>query len=125
MCVKHESSTQCGPIYRKYLFQNPNDHFLNNDIWHTALCKTIDTLERNIQTRDQLNALCEKLVQSIINEMDTYLKFRDINNTMKKKYKLSKPYWNEQLTSAWESMTQCEKDYVICFTMLVIVYTNF
>ena len=58
------SSTQCGPIYRKYSFQNPNDNFLNNDIWNIALCEIIDTLERNIQTRDQLNALYEKLVQT-------------------------------------------------------------
>ena len=27
----HESSTQCGSIYRKYSFQNLNDNFLNND----------------------------------------------------------------------------------------------
>ena len=53
-----------------------------------------------MQTRDQLNALYEKLVQSIINELDTYLQFRDINNTMKRKYKHSKPYWNGQLTLA-------------------------
>ena len=43
--------------------------------------------------------------------MDTYLQFSDINSTMKKKYKHSKPYWNEQLTLAWKSMTQCEKDF--------------
>ena len=66
---QHKSSTQCDPIYRKYSFQNPSDNFLNNDIWNTVLCEIIDTLERNIQTRDQLNALYEKLVQSIINEM--------------------------------------------------------
>ena len=90
----------CTPIYRKYSFQNPNDNFLNNDIWTSAVCEIIDILERNIQTRDQLNALYEKLVQSIINEMDTYLQFRDINSTMRKKYKHSKPYWNEQLTLA-------------------------
>ena len=41
---------------------------------------------------DQLNTMYEKLVQSIINEMDTYLQFRDINSTMRKKYKHSKPY---------------------------------
>ena len=97
--------------YRKYSFQNQNHNFLNNEIWNSAMIKIIETLENNLKTKEQLNVLYENLIQSIITEMDTYLEFKDIDKTMTKKYKHSKPYWNEQLTLAWKSMMQCEKTF--------------
>ena len=47
----------------------------------------------------------------ILNEMDNYVEFRDVSKSNAKKYKCSKPYWNNNLHMAWSNMMKSEKKF--------------
>ena len=46
--------------------------------------------------------------------MDTFLNFIDIGKKQKKRFKNSKPYWNNALTDSWKYMNVCEKNFRKC-----------
>ena len=46
--------------------------------------------------------------------MDRYLDSKCISKKTKGYYKNSKPYWDNELSNLWKSMTQAEKDFIKC-----------
>ena len=96
---------------RKYSFYNPNVNFLNNAVWNSAVTETINQLENQILLNTEFDKLYGNLVKMILNEMDNYLEFRDVSKSNAKKYKCSKPYWNNTLHMAWSNMIKSEKNY--------------
>ena len=96
---------------RKYSFYNPNVNFLNNAVWNSVVIEIINQLENHILLNTEFNKLYDNLVKMILNEMDNYLEFRDKSKSNVKKYKCSKPYWNNNLHMAWNNMVKMETNY--------------
>ena len=95
----------------KYSFNNINDSFMNNNNWQLNINQLILDLESNITIKSNINHLYDRLCNIIFNEMDKYLDYKNCSNGSKKKLKLSKPYWNSELTSKWKHMKDKEKQF--------------
>ena len=96
---------------RKYSFYNPNVNFLDNAVWNSAVTEIINQLENQILLNTEFDKLYDNLVKVILNEMDNYLKFRDVSKSNAKKYKCSKSYWNNNLHIVWSNKIKSEKNY--------------
>ena len=78
-------------------------------MWNSAVTEIINQLENQILLNTEFDKLYDNLIKMILNEMDNYLEFRDISKSNAKKYKCSKPYWNNSLHMAWSNMIKSEK----------------
>ena len=46
--------------------------------------------------------------------MDKYLELRQTKNRTRKRLKVTKPYWSDELTTLWKNMCESEKRYTKC-----------
>ena len=92
-----------------YNFNNLNEHSLNSEMWRIAISDISDRLISNCSHQTQLDDIYNQLCSEIFKELDTNLGFRLLSKKSRKKYKSSKPYWNEELYRLWLSMNCKEK----------------
>ena len=98
--------------FKMYCFDNRPNEFLSSQIWKDAVLKIIDQRNDLLSNQDEVDEEYKSFCNILINEMDTYLDYRGSGNRTKKKCKLSKPYWNDNLTALWREMRNAEKEFL-------------
>ncbi len=94
-----------------YKVSNIPDSFMNNELACTELLNLIRDVELCRESQSHVDHLYENLIKCIFDEMDRQLpKFTGIKSS--KRYKIKKPYWNDELKRLWSNMCQCEKVYL-------------
>ncbi len=87
----------------------PNTTFTSGD-WLAANQDIIDTLLASRLNQDKVDGIYATLCKSIFSELDANLQYKFIcSSKTKKRYKNSKPYWDEELTLLWNDMNKKEK----------------
>ena len=97
----------------KYNVKNiPNDFFSSNES-RNCLINIINAQELAIECQDTVNRYYNDLVACIFKEMEQYLpKIYGSGPRSNKRFKIKKPYWNENLKNLWTIMCQNEKNYL-------------
>ena len=95
--LNQQSVTDMGvPNNRKpqkhYNFTHVSEGYMSNETWSNEINDIILCIENKIKNESELNLLYEKFCDIIHNELDKYVSFRRISNTLCKKFKYSKPY---------------------------------
>ena len=99
---------------RRYLFDRPKEEFMNNDTWRQAVIEIVDIIIENINNQREMDLLYDKLCKNILKEMDNNLKFKDGSQRLRKRFRNSKPYWDDSLTELWTAMHNAEKEFLRC-----------
>ncbi len=97
----------------KYNVKNiPND-FFSSENSRNVLLKLIADQELAIESQNNVNRYYNELVECIFNEMNTYLpKIYGCGSKNQKRFKVKKPYWNENLKQLWSIMCTNEKHFL-------------
>ena len=75
----------------------------------------IEKIECCHGTRTALDHLYEDVCQTIFSEMDKYLNVKNNNVTRtRRKLKISKPFWNDELTCLWKDMRRHQNIFTNC-----------
>jgi hypothetical protein len=98
-----ETNAQEGNIFRhrRYRFEHTPDFFMASDIWKSAMNVLIDMSISCKEEQNEIDNLYETFCNTVTNEMDMYLKYTDAPRNIRKKLKISKPYWNDELFNIW------------------------
>ncbi len=57
-----------------------------------------------MQYQEEIDAAYSKFCTILLNEMDEYLQYRSVSRGTRKRLKLHKPFWNDELTQFWKDM---------------------
>ncbi len=88
----------------------PNS-FMSSEETRNELLRLIEEHEICRENQSTVDILYEKLVSCIFREMDEHLpKYTGIKSN--KRYKVKKPYWNQELKLLWADMCSREKNYL-------------
>ena len=87
---------------------------MNNEAWRNSMLSIVESLQKRIANQDELDILYNNICETLTNEMDRYLDSKCISKKTKRYYKNNKPYWDNELSNLWKSMTQAEKDLIKC-----------
>ena len=74
----------------------------------------IDSLQLERCSQNRMDLSYEAFCKCVFQEMDRNVKFIDASKKMRKKYKHSKPYWNDNLTMKWKAMNESERKFLKC-----------
>ena len=108
-------SYQGQPTKKRYLFKNVPSQFFNNELWRQALLHMIEKIECCHGTRTALDHLYEDVCQTIFFEMDKYLNVKNNNVARtRRKLKISKQYWNDELICLWKDMRSHQNIFTNC-----------
>ena len=70
----------------------------------------IDKLQNDQTNQQKVNELYAELCKSLFQEIDNNIEYKLVNsNRSKKKFKISKPYWDVELTNLWKDMNSKER----------------
>ena len=96
-------------VSKRYQYHTMSPELLKSDAWVVVL----DTLLMRLEQIDPLQCelKCQYVLMSseIILEMDKYINHKDMAKPIRKRYKNHKPYWTEDLTLAWKTLSVAEK----------------
>ena len=107
-----------GKTFKKYLFKNVSKQFMDNNVWNLAFKDLLNRFEEYQLAQESIDTMYTELCRSIYSEMAKYLKCNSTERTKtRKQMRLSKPYWNVELTNKWMTMKNCEKIYLKCINV--------
>ena len=86
----------------------PND-FFESELRKVALQNLISRIETTRETQSQLDIIYSDLCNLILDEMNDKIPIFDTSNRTRKKYRITKPFWNDTLQTSWNSMCLKEK----------------
>ena len=107
-----QSHSTENPKQRRYRFDNIPPDFRKTEMWSFAINNIINAREQEINSQNYVDNNYNNLCTVLKDEMDKYLKFTECGPSTKKRWKHSKPYWNEELTELWKSMRNKERTYL-------------
>ena len=108
-CKQPSIEEQSNYCPRKFYFTRMKEKFMSNPEWADKIDMAITNLESKVTSQNHLNSLYDSLCSIIQTEMKEYIPYRGNNQKLNKKFKYSKPYWNEELTKLWKDMSAKEK----------------
>ena len=85
---------------------------MNFEIWCNSLLKVIENIENSKGSQEIIDDLYSTICETLFSEMDKYLEIHNAKRKTRKMFKISKPYWNKNLTILWKDMCKCEKIYL-------------
>ena len=78
----------------------------------------LNKFENDQLAQESIDTMYTELCKSIYSEMDKFLKCNSTERTKtRKQLRLSKPYWNEELTNKWMTIKNFEKIYLKCINV--------
>ena len=98
--------------YKKYHVNNIPDNFMKNEDWKQNLLQMISELENLRMGQENVDQMYDKFSKTVLDEMDKFLNVKTLASGLKKKYKISKPYWTDELTCLFKNMCEKEKLYL-------------
>lgn len=101
-----------NPTNKRYRFDDIPPNFRNSETWSLAINDIINAREQEINAQNYIDNEYNNLCLVLKQEMDEYLQFSECGRNTKKRWKHSKPYWNEELSELWKSMRNKEKTYL-------------
>ncbi len=110
----------------KYNVKNIPTDFFSSEKSRNALLKRIADQELAIENQNNVNQYYNELVDCIFNEMNTYLpKIYGCGSKSQKRFKVKKPYWNDNLKRLWVTMCTNEKDQTLFAHTIYRIIHNF
>ena len=97
-----------------YCFDKRPNGFMSTQIWKDAISTIITQREEFIISQNEVDSEYKSFCSLLMNEMDSFLDYKGSGFQTKKKFKFSKPFWNEELTDYWKNMREYEKEYIKC-----------
>ena len=113
---KNETNTSNRESSKKvYNYNNIQEGFLQSEEWQESYTEIIEQLLHNNKTQDQIDVIYNKFCSDLFLEIDKFIEYKSVKSkTSRKKLKLSKPYWDNELTEAWKEMAQAERRFLKC-----------
>ncbi|CAG2190910.1 unnamed protein product [Mytilus edulis] len=109
--TKSQVPQECVENKRYKLKSIPNDLFAS-DLSKIALQSIITQIERTRETQTNIDEIYSKLCDVIIDEMnDKIPRFSTSTNT-RKRLKMNKPFWNDELRLLWDDMRTKENQFL-------------
>lgn len=65
--------------------------------------------ETRLSTQEQIDSIYDEFCKTIINEMEELIPQYDWSVKTKKRMRVQKPYWNDELTNLWKTMSKHEQ----------------
>ena len=116
--LDHNVNSIQGDLNKKrkkfYCFDKKPEGFLHSEIWRTAVLDIISRLEHMNEVQSDLDCIYDDLCKSIFKELDSHFDYKVVGTKSKKKLRLYKPYWNEELSVLWKEMSQAERVFSRC-----------
>ena len=82
----------------KYHFDNIPNLFMSSDNWKHWIVELIDVFISCQRNQDDVDHMYSNFCKMLTSEMDIYLKYTDASQKTRKRYRNSKPYWDDNLT---------------------------
>ena len=86
----------------RYRFNSKPDAFMNNNVWKAAMANIIDKIETAQYNQLEIDRRYNDMCFIICKEMDKYLQIKCCLKTQRRNFKISKPYWYNELTQLWK-----------------------
>ena len=94
---------------KKYKYNTMSPEFLKSETWIAILDGLLNRLNNINPLQSQVDTCYEDMLTEIFSEMDEYIQYTNVNPNTRKRLKTQKPFWNDDLTTAWKSMANAEK----------------
>ena len=98
-------------ICKKYKYNTMSPEFLRSQTWVSILDYLLDKIEKPHSLQGEIDEFYEEMTKEVFREMDTYIDYKVTGKLTRKKFKVHKPYWNDDLTLAWREMATLEKSF--------------
>ena len=102
---------KCEP---KYKLNRIPDDFMQSDLSRNAILEIIRTIEGMRESQNNVDAIYERLTDTIINEMNDKIPKYDTSKRTQKRHRTYKPYWNDSLSDLWNTMRLKEREFLKC-----------
>ena len=99
---------------KRYKYNTMSPEFLRSETWVSVLDNLINRLDKVHPLQSEIDEFYDEMTSEVFNEMDKYIDFKIAGKSTRKKYKIHKPFWNDDLTLAWREMSEAEKTYRKC-----------
>ena len=107
------TSTECSNKPPRKNLTKIDENFLMSRETLELVLATISRLQTTVDTKEEMNRLWTEVKEIFITEMN---KLPDIPRSsckkLNRKFRKSKPFWNQELEQLWSSSCQAEKSYL-------------
>ena len=111
----NQNYAPCSSQSKIYNFGSVTNDFLNNETWKRYLSDTIDKLDKLANNQVEVDEVYSELCKVLFSEMDCHLEVKTVfNKRVRKRLKVNKPFWDEELTTLWKKMRGSEKNFISC-----------
>ena len=101
-----------GPTHRRYEVRILPGTIFQSERCRRCLISVITALELNIVEQGDIDTVYQQLLDTLHDEMDSELTFKDYTPGMRSRRKHNKPYWNDDLKELWAQARDAEKKYL-------------
>ena len=108
--MSHDSDNS---LPKRYNVKHINDtqEFMNSNDWSNKTEILINQFNNIQESQSYIDTLYGQLLLAVTGEMDNHLPNFE-NSNLRKRYKHTKPYWNNYLSNLWNEMRVAEKLYI-------------
>ena len=108
--MSHDSDNS---LPKRYNVKHINDtqEFMNSNDWSNKTEILINQFNNIQESQSYIDTLYGQLLLAVTGEMDNHLPNFE-NSNLRKRYKHTKPYWNNNLSNLWNEMRVAEKLYI-------------
>ena len=110
--VSDEGLRSDDNLCKRYNYGTMSPEFLKSNTWVTLLDSLINKLENIEKCQSQIDSFYNEMLFNVFQEMDTHIEYKQASKRSRKHYKNHKPFWTDDLTYAWKSMSEAEKLYI-------------
>ena len=96
-------------LHKKYKYNTMSPEFLKSETWIAILDGLLNRLNDIHPLQSQVDSFYDDMLSEIFKEMDEYIQYKHVTSNTRKRLKTQKPFWNDDLTSAWKTMANAEK----------------
>ena len=111
---QNDTSAINGAASKRYRYNTMSPEFLRSSTWLAILDLLIFRLESIDPLQSQVDVFYNEMLSKIFTEMDSHIQYSEASKRSKKHYKNHKPFWTNELTTAWRDMSNAEKEYIKC-----------
>ena len=110
-----DSDLDFSNLSRKYKVDSVPQNIFTSEQCLNRLNDVIYKLETSENVQGEIDILYENLVSTLHTEMDTHLRYRDINKGAKRRKRhFGKPWWCEELNILWQKTRDSENAFLSC-----------
>ena len=107
-----ECNPQMSRYYTKYDLRDLDNQFLLSNSAQAAIQQCIHRIESQADDQSEIDRTYDQFCKVFYDEMDKTLKCKNTGKVAKKRYRVYKPFWNDELTKLWKIVRDTEKKYL-------------